>query len=95
MALVAGRKGGDAPDVQAFIGNRLELGQERYGDLVLAEEHRHILQESLEEILDAIVYLVMGIVGCKLQGADLELAERILDTQLGCAIEYAEHGVRC
>jgi len=39
---------------------RLELGRERYGQLVLAGDHRDWIKERREELLDAIVYELAG-----------------------------------
>ena len=50
-----------------LIRERLELGAKKYGRENIASDNRDFIQESLEEILDCMVY-----VSCKL----IEIKER-------------------
>ena len=50
-----------------LIRERLELGAKKYGRENIASDNRDFIQESLEEILDCMVY-----VSCKL----IEIRER-------------------
>jgi len=52
-------------DVVILIKNRLAAGAKKYGEEILVDDSRDMLQESLEEILDACVYLACKLIQLK------------------------------
>ena len=52
------------------IKSRLDIGAKKYGEEILISDEREFIQEALEEVLDACIYL-----SCKL----IQLKRRIKD----------------
>ncbi len=49
-------------DVLDLIKNRLAAGAEKYGEEILVDDKRDMIQETLEELLDSCVYLACKII---------------------------------
>tara|TARA_Y100001951_G_C11109291_1_gene166538 strand:+ start:265 stop:507 length:243 start_codon:yes stop_codon:yes gene_type:complete len=48
--------------VVELIANRLEVGQKKYAQDMQLEDGRDMIQESLEELLDACVYIATELI---------------------------------
>jgi len=49
-------------DVIDLIKKRLAAGAEKYGEEILVDDKRDMIQETLEELLDSCVYLACKII---------------------------------
>jgi len=49
-------------DVLDLIKKRLAAGAEKYGEEILVDDDRDMIQETLEELLDSCVYLACKII---------------------------------
>ena len=52
-------------EVLSLIKNRLDKGAKKYGEEILVTDKRNFTVESLEEILDACVYLACKLIQLK------------------------------
>jgi molybdopterin biosynthesis enzyme MoaB len=52
-------------EVLQLIKERLEAGAKKYGEEILIDDKRDMIQESLEEMLDSCVYLACKIIQLK------------------------------
>ncbi len=51
--------------IKQLISDRLDHGQETYGQDLPMDDNRDLIQESLEEILDGMVYIAGQIIRLK------------------------------
>lgn len=75
LRALAAELGTDELRVLVLMAERLAKGRKRYGVLNLANDRRHFRSEAVEELLDAVAYLAMGLLQPqhrdRLDGADV------------------------
>lgn len=53
---------GDEPRIIELVRQRLKLGETEYGKLDVASDKRNFKNETLEELLDAVIYLAAELI---------------------------------
>lgn len=53
---------GDEPRILELVRQRLELGKTEYGTLNVSSDKRNFKNETIEELLDAVIYLAAELI---------------------------------
>jgi hypothetical protein len=81
--------------IKTMINDRIDIGAKKYGDHIDVNDGRDWLQETLEELLDGIVYAVCELLKIK-ENRDVKLKSVIRQgKEKGKKVEQEINGAEC